>query len=484
MKTKAIQEYLKEYSHLKSIQALLHWDMETMMPSGAIEDRAAQLSYIQGKLHSHITAKKYQDLLQDLGKQKLSKLEEKLLKELQWDFELNHALPEKHVTELSHAQTIATHAWQGARKNNDWKSYEPHLQKLIDLKKKETTFFKTKTPYDALLRLHDKEFTSKEIDQIFGKLKKGLIDLTGKVKADKTFVKVKDLKGPFDIEAQKKLSLYAAKLCGLPSTHSRLDESVHPFSINISPLDQRITTRYTTKNLDSLSSTMHEVGHALYEHNLPREWEGTPFQEAISLSMHESQSRFWENIIGRSQEFCEFIHPEMKKLFPQSMKGIDEETLYHIFNRSVPGLIRVESCELYYNLHVIIRYEIEELIFNEGLKAKDIPALWNKKYQEYLGLTPKNNSVGVMQDSHWAGAAFGYFPTYTLGNLISGTLYHKMKKEIPSFKKDISKGKLEKIGTYLKENIHSKGRSTTVRDVVGPLDVKDYLSYLSEKFGV
>lgn len=484
MKTTAIQAYLLEYSHLKSIQALLHWDMETMMPTGAIEDRARHLSYIQGKLHSHITAKKYQDLLKDLARQKLTKKEEKLLKELKWDFDLNHALPEEHVKELSHAQTIATHAWQNARKTDDWKSYEPHLQKLIDLKKRETTYFKTKTPYDALLRLHDKEFSSKEIDKLFGKLKKGLIELTKKVKEDGTFVKVKDLKGPFNIDDQKKLSVFAARLCGLPESHSRLDESVHPFSINISPLDQRITTRYTTKNLDSLSSTMHEVGHALYEHNLPREWEGTPFQEAISLSVHESQSRFWENVVGRSREFCEFIHPKMKEFFPKSMKGINPETLYHIFNRSVPGLIRVESPELYYNLHVIIRYEIEEMIFNQGLKAKDIPKLWNEKYEAYLGVRPKTYREGLMQDSHWAGAAFGYFPTYTLGNLISGTLYQKMHKELPGFKKDIARGKLKKIEEYLKENIHSKGRSVTAHDIIGNLDVKDYLNYLSDKFGV
>jgi carboxypeptidase Taq len=236
--------------------------------------------------------------------------------------------------------------------------------------------------------------------------------------------------------------------------------------------------------MDSLGSTMHEVGHALYEHNLPREWEGTPFQEAISLSVHESQSRFWENVVGRSREFCQFIHPKMKELFPHSMKKVSTEELFHIFNRSVPGLIRVESPELYYNLHVIIRYEIEEMIFNQGMNAEDIPSIWNEKYKNYLGLTPKNFATGVLQDSHWAGAAFGYFPTYTLGNLISGSLYQKMKIELPSMKKDMQKGKLSGIGEYLKDNIHSKGRSITARELVGDLNVQDYLSYLAEKFGV
>lgn len=479
-----IRNYLKEYSYLKSIQSLLHWDMETMMPAGAIEDRAARLSYIQGKIHAHITSEEYSKLLKELESKKLKGPEKKLLKELQWDYNIYNKLPEKHVRELTHAQTVATHCWASARKKNDWKSFQPHLKKLIDLKRKEASFYGDKKPYDALIKLHDKEFTSAEINKLFSDLKSGLLDLTAKVKKQKTFVKVKDLKGPFDIEAQKKLSILAARVCGLPVENSRLDESAHPFSINISPRDQRITTRYSPSNLDSLSSTMHEVGHALYELHLPVEWEGTPLQEAVSLSVHESQSRFWENIVGRSEEFCKFIHPEMKKLFPKAMTGVTPESLFHVFNKSVPGLIRVESSELYYNLHIIIRYEIEELIFNHKLSVNDIPHVWNEKYRDYLGITPPDFRDGVMQDSHWAGAAFGYFPTYTLGNLISGSLYHKMKAELPGIKKEISKGKLEKISNFLKTNIHEKGRSVTARDLVGEINVNDYLSYLTEKFGV
>ena len=484
MSIQKVKEYLQEYSYLRCINSLLHWDMETMMPAGAVEDRAARLAYIQGKAHAHITSKEYQKMIRDLEKSKLKPLEKKLLRELRWDLDRYTALSEKHVKELSHAQTLATHAWGQARKNNDWKTFKPHLQKLIDLKKREASFYKTKKPYDAMIQLYDKEFSSSEITALFSDLKVGLLDLTKKIKKDKTFVKVKDLKGPFDIKAQKKLSEFAAQICGLPEEYSRLDVSNHPFSINISPRDQRITTRYVKENLDSLSSTMHEAGHALYELNLPREWEGTPFQEAISYSVHESQSRFWENVIGRSKEFCDFLHPEMKKHFPKSMKGISSEELFHVFNKSVPGLIRVESCELYYNLHIIIRYEIEEMIFNQGLKADDLPAIWNAKYEEYLGIRPKTFREGILQDSHWAGADFGYFPTYTLGNLISGTLYKQMKKAVPGYKKDISKGKMNRIGEFLKDNIHVKGRALTVKDMIGELEVKDYLSYLTEKFEV
>jgi carboxypeptidase Taq len=482
MSLEKVRTYLQEYSYLRSIQALLTWDMETMMPHGAIDDRAKRLSYVEGKLHSHITSSKYEKLLAEMSKQRLKPVEKKLLRELKYDFELQKKFPLKHVLEITEARTHASHAWGEARKKNDWKTFRPHLQTLIDLKRRETSFFNEKKPYDALIKMHDKEFSSDEIKKLFADLRKGLLKLAADVKKDGSFVKIKDLKGPFPIDKQKDLSDFVARKFGLPAEHSRLDISNHPFSINISPQDQRITTRYSPEHLDSLSSTMHEVGHALYELQLPREWEGTPLQEAVSLSVHESQSRFWENVVGRSREFSEFILPEMKKRFPEAMKNVDVDYLYHYFNKSVPGLIRVESSELYYNLHVIIRFEIEEMIFNHGLEAEDIPGIWNKKYKEYLGLKPKTYAEGVLQDSHWAGAAFGYFPTYTLGNLISGSLYQRIRKDLPTFSKDIKKGEFTKIREYLKKHIHFHGRSITSQDIVGELKVNDYLAYLREKF--
>lgn len=482
MTIQKIKDYLTEYSYLKSIQALLQWDMETMMPSGAIEDRARRLSYVQGKLHKHITSKKYAALLESFKSAKMKPLEKKLLKELMWDYSLNHAMPLKHVEEISHLQAVASHAWARARKENNWKDFLPHLSQLIALKRREADYFQVKKPYDALLRMHDKEFASTEITSLFSSLKKNLSVIKKEVEKKGRFVKVEDFKVPLKIESQKELGQYVMKLFGLDENFSRLDVSTHPFSINISPKDQRITSRYDVAHLDSLSSTMHEVGHALYEAGLPAEWEGTPFQEAISLSVHESQSRFWENIIGRSSEFSEFIHPRMKKLFPDAMKNVTPEKLFLIMNKSLPGLIRVESCELYYNFHVIIRYEIEEMIFNQGLSTEEIPAIWKEKYRDYLGLTPKTHSEGVLQDSHWAGGAFGYFPTYTLGNLITGHLKKRMEKEMPKMKKDIRNGQMTNIRSWLGENIHSHGRAITTKDIVGEIGTEDYCSYLREKF--
>lgn len=478
-----IKTHLKEYSYLKSLEALHYWDMETMMPEGAISDRAERLSYLQGKIHSHIVSKKYEGLLSDFkAEKKLGRKEKKLLKELEWDLNRMTLLPKSYVMELSHTQTIATQEWARARKNNDWSVFRPHLEKLINLKKQETKFFKERLPYDSLLKSHDKEFSSVQVQDLFNELKIGLAPIVARVKKDKKFIAPKELKGKFSIEAQKELSLYIANSFGLAGEKSRLDISTHPFSITISPNDQRITTRFNENDLDSLSSTMHEVGHALYEAGLSQEWEGTPFAEAISLSVHESQSRFWENVIGRSREFSEFIHPKMVQYFPIQMKDITKDDLFYYFNKSIPGLIRVESCELYYNYHVIIRFEIEKLIFNENLKVDELPKIWNKLYKDYLGITPKTNQVGILQDSHWAGGAFGYFPTYTLGNLISGSLYYKMKKDLPTFSKDIKKGDFTKVLQYLRQNIHSQGRSINSTDIVGKLSSQDYLSYLKEKF--
>jgi len=475
MSTDKIKSYLKEYSYLRSLQSLLYWDMETMMPPGAIEDRAARLSYIQGKIHQHITSPKYKRLLDEFGlKRPKTSLERKLLKELIWDYEIGHDLPLKHVKESTHAQAIATHAWQEARSKNDWNSFCPHLDNLIRIKKREASFYKVKRPYDALLRLHDKEFSSSDIDKLFTELKNGLSN----IQIPESFRSVNDLPGPFDLDQQKALSHYVAELFGLSREMSRLDVSTHPFSINISPHDQRITTRFASDNLDSLSSTMHEVGHALYEHNLPIEWEGTPLSEAVSLSVHESQSRFWENVVGRSREFCELIYPQMHSRFSSNLKGFSSKDLFLAMNKSTPGPIRVESSEFYYNFHVIIRYEIEEMIFNQGLATKDLPSVWSQKYQDYLGITPSTDREGILQDSHWAGGAFGYFPTYTLGNLITGSLW----KQTPKLKEKIANGDFKSILEYLKNTIHSKGRSTSAKEIVGEVNVQDYLSYLKNKF--
>jgi len=480
-----IFSHLKEFSYQRTIFNLLHWDMETFMPSGAIDDRAQRLSYIRALMHQHMTGNEYKKLLRDFEKNlSPTKANKKLLAELIWDYKIQKVIPEAHVRELSSLQAKAGHVWSLAKKNNDLKSFLPYLQKLIDLKRKEARLYKAKTPYDALLRVYDRDYTVDEVSSLFSELKEGLLDLSQKVQKQNKFVKVKELKGPFSIDAQKSLNDKIGEIFGLPNQYSRLDISSHPFSTTISPWDQRITTRYDEGHLDSIGSTMHEVGHALYELNLPKKFEGSPLSEAASLSLHESQSRFWENIIGRSRDFMDFFHPLMKEHFPKQFKNYSVEELFLYMNHSVPGPIRVESSELYYNFHIIIRFEIEQMIFNGGLNAKDIPDVWTKKYQDYLGITPKNHAQGMLQDSHWAGGDFGYFPTYTLGNLISGSLYFSMKKEIKSFNKDLKNGQFKEVLNYLTKNIHSKGRLIGSQDVVGKLNVNDYLRYLSEKFGV
>ncbi|MDH4466418.1 MAG: carboxypeptidase M32 [Bacteriovoracaceae bacterium] len=475
---KDLKKYLKEFSYWKSIQALHNWDMETYMPEGAINDRAERLSFIDGKIHEHMTCKKYQKLLKSFQQAKKTKLESKLAKELLWDFKLKSKLPSSHVQEMSKATTHAIHVWATSKKNNDWKSFYPHLNKVINLKKKEADFYKLGNRYDGLLLSYEKELTSQEIGIIFDELKVGLKDLVKKISPSER----DNWEGEFPISNQVKLNHEMMSLFGLPSANSRLDSSGHPFSTIISPLDHRITTRYEVTNLNSLYATMHEVGHSLYGLNLPTKWEGSPFQEAISLSVDESQSRFWENIIGRSRPFCRFILPKIKNYFPKTnFSKMQSDELFLFLNDVNPSLIRVDSCELYYNIHIIIRFEIEKMIFNENLKTKEIPDVWNEKYRDYLGMVPPSNSLGVLQDTHWAAGAFGYFPTYTLGNLLSATLMKKLSQEIPNWENLVEEGNFSPILSFLNKNVHRHGRMIDLKDLAPKLGAKDYLDYLKSK---
>jgi carboxypeptidase Taq len=476
---KSIKHYLKEYSYLKSIQALQHWDMETQMPKGAIIDRAERMAYVEGKLHQHLTSSTYKKMLLEFSKKKKNKLEEKLYQELKWDFELKNKLPAKFVHDLSHATSHANHAWQHAKKENDWKSYVPHLKKVIQLKKQEGRFYNKSNPYAGLFKTFEKELSLEQVSAIFTELKEGLQTIIRKIPARREIL----LQGPFDIEKQKLLNVEIKNLIGLTDHFSRLDISTHPFSTNISPNDHRITSRYVEHDFQSLYSTIHEVGHSLYELNLPaKKWEGTPFQEALSLTVHESQSRFWENIIGRSRPFAKLLLPKLKVLFPKSeIKNWSSEQLFVYLNDINPGYIRVDSCELYYNFHVIIRFEIEKLIFSGNAKVEELPEIWNEKYKEYLGLTPPTYALGILQDSHWAGGAFGYFPTYTLGNLLSATLWKDLQANILDCDGQIERGEFSRILNYLVKHVHEHGRMISLKTLAPNFGPKDYLEYLEKK---
>jgi len=479
MKFKILKDHFKESSILKSLLSLHQWDMETMMPSGAINDRALRLSYLESKIHNHNTSKKYHKLLNTLSKSKLTKIQKKLIQESLFDYSLKSKLPSKHIIELSTVTTHASHVWGKARKENDWKVFAPHLKKIVQLKKREITFFNHKNPYDSLLQFYERDYNTSEIEIIFNNLKEGLKPIIKNVSP--SFLKENSFKEKFFLENQKKLNEHFCNLIGLPKKFSRLDVSNHPFSINISPYDQRITTRYCEDDFFSLYSTLHEIGHALYELHLPNAWEGSPLQESISLSAHESQSRFWENIIGRSKNFAIFLAPQLANFFPNLKEKFHSDKLFYFLNHSKPGTIRVDSCELYYNLHIIIRFEIEKALIGGDISVADLPDIWNQKYKDYLGIKVRNFSEGLLQDSHWAAGAFGYFPTYALGNLISATLNKKCSLQIKNEDQLIIQGNFSEHLNFMVKNLHSKGRMTSVKKIIPELGVEDYLEYLSKK---
>jgi len=478
-----LKNYLNKVYLKDSAISLLYWDRETYMPSGASDIRAKQIALLSEEVHSAMTSPELKKLLQKFSKNKLSKIDKKLIELVKHDLKLNTALPSKLVSELSELTSKTSDIWAKARKNNDWKSFSPYLKKIVKLKQKEADYYGGKNRYNNLIKLFDQEMTTNKIDLLFDQLKLALPHIIENVRTQKKFTQTKSLKGPFDLDKQKEINQSLLSLCGLAPEHSRLDISTHPFSINMGIADQRITTRYNPNHLESIFSTMHEIGHAMYEANLPIKYQGTPLAKHLSMSLHESQSRFWENMIGLSPEFISYLTPILKKKFKSQLANFNGDSLYYTLNTVKPSLIRVDSDELHYNLHIIIRYELEKALINNELSVEDLPGEWNKMYKQYLQITPKNYAEGVMQDSHWAGGSFGYFPTYTIGNLYSAHFYQMIKKDMPQFKTFVKKAHLQSIHDWFKLHVHQHGKIKTGRELIGAdLNPAVYLNYLKDKF--
>jgi carboxypeptidase Taq len=480
---KELKNYLNQVYLKDTAISLLYWDRETYMPDGANDIRAKQISLLSGEVHAAMTSPVLKKLLQKNNQKKLSKTDQKLIELVKYDLKLNTALPPKLVSEMSELTSKASNIWAKARKENDWKTFAPYLKKIIKLKQKEADYYGGKNRYNNLIKLFDQEMTSSKIDVLFDQLKLALPHIIAKVNEQKKHTQTKSFKGTFSQEQQQKINQSLLPLCGLDPNHSRLDISSHPFSINMGIPDQRITTRYNSHHLESIFSTLHEIGHAMYEANLPVKYQGTPLAKALSMSLHESQSRFWENMIGLSREFINYITPVLKKNFKSQLANFNADSLYYTFNTVKPSLIRVDSDELHYNLHIIIRYELEKALINGDLSVSDLPAAWNKMYKHYLHITPKNYSDGVMQDSHWAGGSFGYFPTYTIGNIYSAHFYQMIKKDLANFHTLVRKAELQPIHNWFKQHVHQHGKMKTGGQLIGgDLNAAVYLNYLKDKF--
>lgn len=484
-------DYLKETALLDSVQSLLGWDEQVNLPPDSAEWRAMQCAAMAKVLHSRQTSPVIGDLLSQLEKEKssLSADEKLVVNEARRDYDRYTKLPETFVERKTKAASIAYHAWVRARKNNDFKSYLPFLKEQLDLALEEAAFFDKAglDAYDYWIDRHDPGMTAKAIEKLFTPLQKGLVSFAEKILNSSVKPNTGILKN-FPVSAQETFLRKVVEKMGFDFKRGRIDTSVHPFCCG-NGADTRLTTRFDPQNpLDSLFSSIHEAGHGLYEQGLPQEYYGTALGQPVGMAVHESQSRLWENQIGRSRAFWQYWEPIFRKYFPQQLASIDFETLYLTINAVERNPIRVDADEVTYNLHIILRFTLEKALFSKELKVKDLPSAWNELSRKLLGLTPKNDAEGVLQDVHWSSGSFGYFPSYCLGNMIAAQLWECLQQTFPKLDEEISQGEYGTILQWLRKEIHSKGKKydteKLVEKVTGkPLSPKPLLKYLEQRYG-
>jgi carboxypeptidase Taq len=490
---KKFKEKLLELYYIGSTIAILNWDRDVFMPVEGSNLRAEKISYLAGLLHEKFLAKDFEKMLKELKKEmdkkNLSPKESAIIKEVWREFEKEKKLPLEFVKELSEICSKAQGVWMKAREKSDFKMFQPYLKKIIKLKKQEAEYIGYKnSPYDALLDVYEPEMTTQEIYTILEDLKNFLIPFIKQIKNSKVKINPKILKGNFPISKQKKFDKLIAKKIGFNFESGRLDVSTHPFTTSFHPSDVRITTRFDKNDLFySVSSTMHEVGHALYEQGILPENFGTPLGESISLGIHESQSRVWENIIGKNKLFWKYFYPILQKEFSQPFLKVKLEDFYNAINYVKPSLIRTEADEVTYNLHIIMRFEIEKDLIEGKIKVEDLPKIWNSKMKEYFGINVPNDRLGILQDVHWSCGSIGYFPTYSLGNLYSSQFYNAAKKDILNLEKEISSGNFKNLREWFRKNIHIHGKfysaSELVKKVTGEkLNNKYFINYIKNKY--
>ena len=493
IKLQTLKMRLAEVVDLQRSAALLSWEQQTYMPPGGAKARAEQLATLQGLAHRLFITDEIGGLIKELssssGQWDYDTDEASLIRFVAREYERESKIPTELVAELASTTVLAQEAWASARQNDDYSEFQPHLQKVIALSRQQAECFAPYDHlYDPLLDKYEPDMKTSEVQKMFSGMKDELIDLVNAINSRSDAVNNKILYGDFDIDRQREFGLCIAKKLGYDLNRGRQDETLHPFCTHFSIDDVRITTRFDSRFLPSaLFGTMHEVGHALYEQGISPELARTGMDTGVSLGVHESQSRLWENLVGRSGLFWLHFFPQLQTVFPDQLGQVTHDEFYRAINRSEPSLIRVEADEVTYNLHIIIRFELELELLSGDLHLNDLPAAWTEKYKDYLGIVPHNDSDGVLQDIHWSIGAIGYFATYTIGNLLSVQLFDCARKEITDLESDISKGNFDGLLYWLRENIHCHGSKFTpgelVKRVTGDsMDSRPYLNYLHNKY--
>jgi carboxypeptidase Taq len=471
---------LLDIATLDSIGSVLGWDELTYLPARATSHRADQHALVARLRHERLTSPRVGELLDIVqGSQLMSDVESDAavtVRETRRRYDRARKLPTSLVEELTRTATHGYNAWVDARKNSHFPTFQPWLEKTLHLKRQEAECYGyTHTPYDALLEEYEPGETTAEVQRVFDSFRQRLVGLIARIGSSGRNAPMHLLQRTYPIPLQDKLARQAAAQIGYDFDAGRIDLTVHPFCTGIGPGDTRITTRFKENFFDdAFFSVLHEVGHALYEQGLPKQTHfGLPLAEAISLGIHESQSRLWENLVGRSRAFWTFFFPRFRDTFGQSVQDIKPDQWLFAINNVQPSFIRTESDETTYNLHIMLRFELEQLLLTDQVKAADLPAVWNDRMKRYLGLTPPDDRQGCLQDVHWSGGSFGYFPTYTLGNLYGAQFFEQACKDLGDLDAMFARGEFAPLLAWLREKIHRHGKRYRARDLVRKLTGSD-----------
>jgi len=486
---------LREAATVASAAHLMSWDQETMMPPASAPWRAEALALLSKLAHERFIDPRVGQRIAECEADPALAQDERLaanLREIRRDYDRARKLPASLVAEMNKASSEAVEAWKAARNDGDYELFRPWLEKQVALNRRKAECYGVPPggdPYDALLEDFEPGMTAARLESLFAPLRRELVPLIEEIAAAGRGPSQAPQELHVPRSLQHKLNLKVMRRVGLDPRASRLDSSTHPFSTSISPGDLRITTRYREDCFtDSLGSTLHEAGHALYEQGLPRaEWWGQPLGEPLGLGIHESQSRLWENHVGRSRAFWEWALPEARAVFGPTLDGLTAEDLYRSVNAVRPHPIRVESDEATYNLHVLIRFDLERDLLRGDLSARDLPAAWNERMRRDLGLVIEDDSQGCLQDIHWSLGSLAYFPTYALGNLYSAQFWEALSAEIAGLDAQLARGEFGPLAAWLKKKIHVHGRrypaEELCRRVTGrPLGHEPLMRHLRAKF--
>jgi carboxypeptidase Taq len=488
-----LRAHLARIEHLNQINALLDWDQQTYMPSGAAEARAEQSATLSQLIHEMFTAEETAKLLSqceaELAGQDPDSDDARLVAVTRRKYDRKTRLPASLVAELARQTALSQELWVRARAHNDFDAFAPALAKMMDLTRQQAECLGYKAHiYDALIDEYEPGTTQADVAAMFADLKPGLIALTQQIADSGATVDASLLHGDFPTEKQRALTLHIVAAIGYSLQRGRQDEAAHPFCTNFSRDDVRITTRFAPDYLgQAVYASLHEAGHALYEQGSPAAYEATPLAGGASLGVHESQSRLWENLVGRSRAFSKYLFPQLQQTFPGIFDAAGVEGYYRAINKVQPSLIRIEADEVTYNLHTLLRFELECDMLTGNLEIEDLPDAWDAKMQEYLGVTPPTDGMGCLQDVHWSAGLIGYFPTYSIGNLLSGQLWHTIRQALPDLDAQIERGEFAPLLGWLREHVHGYGNKFLPRELVvkatgEPLNSRYYLDYLRAKY--